>query len=139
MNLNNGNRPRGEFPSAGQPQAQKEMKPEDYTLEANQKAAARTGYVSQVALAIFLETWKAMLTGHNEEPSQEELGEAMDDCLKMAELWRQKVNNYQVTQAEDIHNARVQRAAKSNLIVPTWGEIKDHFPGGMVGGGLNLG
>lgn len=129
MNESNGQKPKQD----------KQYTPGDYSLEANQRAMARTNFVATVGLSIFLEAWKAMLAQKIDEPTKEDMGEAMDNCVTLAEMWRTKVNAYQIAQAEEIHNARVQSAAKSNLIIPTWDQIKDHFPNGVMGGGPNLG
>lgn len=114
------------------PQAAK--KPEDYIYEANAKAQARTGFVGRMAEQLFHAVWKDL--DRDELDNIKEIAPIMDNCFTLAELWRQKLNKYQHDQAEAIHNAEVDRWAASKIHLPTWGEVKDHFPGaaGMFGG-----
>lgn len=112
-------------------QKPKEMKPEDYILEANQKAMGRTAFVGRMAEQLFHEVWKTL---NNEVITDEDVKEEMDRCIAVAEMWREKINAYQLAQAEAIHNEWVSRAGSSKLFIPTWGDIKDHFPGGVIPG-----
>jgi hypothetical protein len=115
--------------------ATKEKKPEDYIYEANAKAQGRTAFVGAMGERLFLEAWKSLYLQAG--LSEAVVSEAMDECLAYADMWRKKLNAYQNAQAEEVHNAEVSKAAASNLILPTWGEVKDHFPGAahMFGGG----
>jgi hypothetical protein len=126
-------------PASPQPEEKKseERKPEDYILEANQKAQGRTAFVGRIAERLFYEEWKNLCADGLETVSKEVVSSTMDLCIATAEVWRLKINAYQQEQAEAVHNAAVKRAEGFKLHLPTWGEIKDHFPGAhtMFGGG----
>jgi hypothetical protein len=102
-------------------------KPEDYIYEANAKAQGRTAFVGRMAEQLFHEVWKYL--DEDARTQGKHLSDEMDNCLLVAEMWRKKINAYQAEQAEAIHNAEVERWAGSKIILPTWGQVKDHFPG----------
>lgn len=102
-------------------------KPEDYIFEANQKAQGRTAFVGRMAEHLFHEAWKTLYTMPG--LSDAVAGEVMDECIHYSEMWRKKINAYQNAQAEAIHNAEVERWAGSKIVLPTWGQVRDHFPG----------
>lgn len=116
------------------PEISAAKRPEDYILEANSKAQARTGFVGRMGEQLFQEQWKTLVK--TPALKDEEIQETMDECIAVAEMWRKTIDGYQRHQAETIHNAEVQRWSASGIILPTWGEIKDHFPGAhqMFGG-----
>lgn len=113
-------------------QKPQEMKPEDFILEANQKASGRTAFVGQVAERLFHERYPALAADPN--TTMEAIRAVMVDCIQTAELWRQEINAYQHDQAKAIHNEQVNQAKGAGLVLPTWGQIKDHFPGGFLPG-----
>ena len=108
-------------------------KPEDYIYMANMKAAARTQVVAVIGERLFQAWWQRRLAKWwRLKPTLAEMDEAIEDCIQYADLWQDNISQYTDAYAERIHNKEAERASKAGIILPTWGEIKDHFPGGQA-------
>jgi len=116
-----------------------QKKPEDFIIEANETGEKRTAFVAGFGCQLFMEWWKAHLADNTELPSELERVKVMKECIRTADLCREEVNAYQIDQTEAHHNEVVERAARSGLKVPTWGEVKDHFPNGFQPGAMRHG
>jgi len=111
-------------------EAKAEKKAEDFIMEANLVANNRTAFVGPMAERLFQEKWKVL---HNVVGLTDAfIDEEMDECIHYADMFRRKINEYKTTQAEEVHNDQSERAAKSGLVLPSWGEIAHHFPGGVM-------
>lgn len=98
-------------------------------MEANIVANNRTAFVGPVAERLFLEKWKGLNTT---VLTDEMIAEEIDECILYADIFRRRINAYKTEQAEEVHNEQTVRAAESGLVLPSWGEIAHHFPGGAI-------
>ncbi len=128
MNLfdRNGNNLR---PAKPAPKDEPAKKPEDFIYMANAKAAARTNVVAVIGERLFQAWWQRQVRRWwRREVSVEKVDGAMRECIRIADRWQDHINTYQNKTAERIHNAEADRAGKAGIILPTWGEVKDHYP-----------